>query len=684
MGYDENGFYRLTPKSYTTTKQLDSLRKVNRGKILFRHGHIAICDYEMGSNREFEKTLSVWDEIRFKYELVGGYYVKSLKEFRINRGYDIQMLYRFFPHHKFVVDNDAYPYKESGIKLVTPPKDDFQRVALTFMTCQGNYVSNTNFTQQMIEAQTGSGKAQPDTTEIPTTKGIKLLKDLKVGDYVFSEYGKPIRITGIFPQGIQDSYRITFRSTTDPKKIDFSTSCNLDHLWTLTDIETNRPVTMSLREILRLGKENFTLTYPCSGSYSPTEIIDNELKYSINITKYDVARIVSINKEDEPCSQRCILVDNPTHLYLTEYFIPTHNTYLSIATSCFLSSRSVIIVPFDKLISQWKESILKFTDATENDILVVKGSKICEKIRKGEYKNIKYFIVMSDTLYSYQKRYGDMKMIEMLRMTRAYAKFVDEIHRDIKAVAMIEALSNFRMNYYMSASPGRAQRKENWIFRTLFSTTPRFGADFQHKSEQYLNVVIKRYQFVPTQEQIRKMINSRKKWLNAKAYETELINASPQQRKSFEDSVRVMLSWAKKQKKDGNKILILMSTIDGTEYIQKIAEEIFHGETSRYYGSMPSKSEKEEALKKTVICATDSSLGTGSDIPNLQFVFCAVTYTAWTQIIQMSGRLRRLPDAECVYCELVNNAWYKTQKQYEKRIPYLVKRSRTGKLLVIN
>lgn len=517
MGYDEKGFYHLEPKSYTTRKQLDALSKKNRKKIIFRHGHIAICDYHMGDNREFEKSLSTFDEIRWEYQLVGGYYIKSLKEFRINRGYNVYKLKDFFPDYHFELDNEAYPYKDSDVKLTSSPRDDFQVVALTFMASEGKYESNKKFTQQMIEAKTGSGK-----------------------------------------------------------------------------------------------------------------------------------------------------------------------TFLSIAASCFWNARAIIICPFEKLLKQWVDSILTFTDATESQIMVVQGSKACEKIRKKECRNIRYFIFMVDTLVSYQKHNGDLRTIEMLRQTKCFVKIVDEVHRDIKAISMIDALSNFRMNYYLSASPGRADRKENWIFHTLFYNVPRFGANFVHEGEKYLNVIIKEYKFSPNQRQLNKMINRRKQWLNVKAYETELINASPDQRSSFDHALLEMLRWAKKQKKDDTKILILTSTIDGTEYVQRLAEQVFPGETSRYYGTMASKEEKKTALDQMVICATDSSLGTGSDIPRLQFVFCCVTYTAWTQIIQMSGRLRRLPDVPCVYCELVNLSWNKTRRQYEKRIPYLQKQSRTGKLVMIH
>lgn len=512
----EDGYHQLTPRKYSVRKQLT---RSHDKKIIFRHGHIAITDYTIGDNKEFEKSLSVWNEIKWKYELKGGYYIKRLREFRVNRGYDVTMISRFFPHHTPEVENDAYPSDEIDIKLLVGPRSDFQRVALAFMTGQGEFISNLRYTQQLIESQTGSGK-----------------------------------------------------------------------------------------------------------------------------------------------------------------------TFCGVASICFLRGRAVIFVPFEKLIDQWKSSFTNFTTLGEDDILVVQGSKICKKIIDGKYKHIKVFLFMTDTICSFEKRYGPMETIELLRATNAYIKIIDEVHLDIKAISMVEALSNFRMNYYMSASPSRSDKKEKWIFNTTFKNIPRFGANFDNPVEKHINVIIKKYEFIPHQQQINKMINRRNRWLNTKEYENQLFAAPPMQRQSFDNALLQMLSWAKTHLKDGNRILVLTGTINGTTHTSELARKVFDTDSvSQYYGSLPSKEEKEKAITKTVICATTSSLGTGADIARLQFCFNCETYSNEIGAIQISGRLRKLQDGTpSIYCELVNMSWIKTLRQYEKRKPYLVKRSRTNKLIVID
>lgn len=69
-----------------------------------------------------------------------------------------------------------------------------------------------------------TGKAQPLDAEIMTPDGIKLNKNLKIGDKVLTPDGGQSEIIGIFPQGVIDTYKVSFSDGT-------STECSGDHLW---------------------------------------------------------------------------------------------------------------------------------------------------------------------------------------------------------------------------------------------------------------------------------------------------------------------------------------------------------------------------------------------------------------------------------------------------------------------
>lgn len=734
MWKDENGFSHLTPK----TKSMSLLQKKQpENQLIFRHGHIAITNYKMGDNKDFEKSLSTFDEIYWKYRPVGFYYVKPLKELRINRGYDIQALRNFFPRHKPVIDNDAYEYDDIKIKLKVGPRDDFQRTACTFLAGEAPYEQNKKVTQILMDADTGSGKALPDDERILTLHGWRPIKDVVVGDQIYTPDMKKTTVLGIYPQnGPQDVYQLTL---VDGRTV----RCNIEHLW---DIYTDLTIPMSSVIPTYELIQRMDAGIPCYikmasvDHYADHHVIDisqferrhyyyilqsvkdrtadaasftvtsqklahqlvryiRSQKYFCKMTKHDTERMYTIwlKKPETPfiqitkieklpirTKQRCILVDDPSHMFIAENYVPTHNTYCGTAMTCYWRAKTVVIVPFTKLLEQWKQAFLQFSDLKEKDIMIVQGSSACKKILKGDCRDIKVFLFMVDTIASFEDQYGPMKTMDMLEATRAYLKIVDEVHLDIKAIAMVEALSNFRMNYYMSASPGRTARKENWIFKCLFYNVPRFGSKYKKQDEKHLNILIKNYRFLPDQHQLQSMINRRKKWLNTKAYETELIHAPKAQREDFDQSLIQILKWIKGNLKDGNKVLLLCNTIDGTEYLKSIADQVFPEQTSRYYGTLPSKEEKKEALKKNVICATASSLGTGADIKGLQFCVNICTYSSKIDAVQISGRLREIPGTQVVYIELVNTGWYKTLRQYEKRKDVLLSRSRTGKLIVVD
>lgn len=485
-------------------------------EIVLRHGHIAITNYNLGDNPPFEKLLSVWNKMYWRYEQAAGYYIPKLKEFRIGRGFDIRRLHRLFPDHMIRVENCPYHADKVEYNLTTPPRSDFQRVALTFMASQSPYKRNKDYTQQLIAARTGEGK-----------------------------------------------------------------------------------------------------------------------------------------------------------------------TYCGVAISAYFKAKIIVVCPISKLLSQWKESYMNFTSLTDKQIMIVKGSKACEKIRMGRCKDIVVFIFTSDTIMAYIKNYGERACIEMLMQTGAYIKIIDEIHKDMRVVSAIEAMSNFNLNFYMSASPLRSDEKENLIFSLMYNGVPKFGDNFQMEEERHINIVVKHYKFIPNDQQIRSMYRPNV-GLNTKSYERVLVNADDWQRKDFDQSINTMLRWSKDLLKKDNKILVLCQTVDGTKFMEKLAEKVFPGECSHYYATGMNKTEKEDALKKRVICATASSMGTGADVPGIQHVINICTYSNPIDATQLPGRARKLKDGTpVVYVEMVNMGYRKTVSQYESRRKYLANNAANGKIMTI-
>lgn len=94
----------------------------------------------------------------------------------------------------------------------------------------------------------GSGKACWDYEKIITPTGIKLIKDIVVGDYVYGQNGKPTRVIGVFPQGKLPLYKVTLLDGR-------SMVCSEDHLFTVGYPTHNKEIynVMSVRDLLESG-----------------------------------------------------------------------------------------------------------------------------------------------------------------------------------------------------------------------------------------------------------------------------------------------------------------------------------------------------------------------------------------------------------------------------------------------
>ena len=88
-----------------------------------------------------------------------------------------------------------------------------------------NYAtSKGQLTGAVANMAAGTGKALDLDTLVLTTKGWIKNKDIKVGDLVVGSNGKSTAVTGVYPQGITDRYKVTFIDGT-------SMVSSGDHLW---------------------------------------------------------------------------------------------------------------------------------------------------------------------------------------------------------------------------------------------------------------------------------------------------------------------------------------------------------------------------------------------------------------------------------------------------------------------
>ena len=166
-----------------------------------------------------------------------------------------------------------------------------------------------------------AGKLQPLDSKVLTPSGFVEMRDIKVGSKVVTPFDGIANVTAIFPQGIKDVYEFVL---SDGRKCE----CGLEHLWTVfteypklvcpqNEIEGTITVqTKYLIENMAKGK-----TY-----YVPNAILEDK-KYPFSYTRNEIATRIEYIKKVRRAECQCILVDDDKHLYITDDFIVTHNSF---------------------------------------------------------------------------------------------------------------------------------------------------------------------------------------------------------------------------------------------------------------------------------------------------------------------------------------------------------------------
>ena len=90
----------------------------------------------------------------------------------------------------------------------------------------------------LVDLNTGYGKMQDLNTKIRVPNGWKRMGDIKVGDEVITEHGTKTKVTGVYPHGKKDMYKITFYDGRTAR-------CGLEHLWYIYSASHNRWITVN-------------------------------------------------------------------------------------------------------------------------------------------------------------------------------------------------------------------------------------------------------------------------------------------------------------------------------------------------------------------------------------------------------------------------------------------------------
>lgn len=522
----------------------------------------------------------------------------------------------------------------------------------------------------------GTGKAEPLSRKIPTPGGYSYMGDIKVGNIVLDGGCNPTLVTGVFPQGVKDIYKIELWNGR-------IALCSAEHLWNVRPVykgyfigEDDKEETISLVRLMRRHYTDYALPYWDS---------------TTGMKKWDQIKKIEFSHQEEA---QCIMVDNPDHLYMTENDIITHNTFMACYSAIKVGLRTLIIVPTSGIKVQWAETLTGMFNVDPSKVLTVNSPK--------DFINVKAdFVVVSQASLAVLNKTYDLERI--MKINKFGIKVIDEVQMWFHNIIKVDGNSNICHNWYLTGTFGRSGDEENALYQQMFGDL----AIFREKDKQptifnrkpgnvygmkpHMHVRMMWTKSGLSKEEIKSVTSSMRyseragKWMrygiSIPAY-TELVIPSDGTMTKFLKNVLTVVKMADKEVSYG-KMLVLSPTVASVLVLESYIKKMFPNYKIGTIHSRNSKAENDRVKAECdILISTVKSCGTGFDVKDLSKLVVAEQFKSWILADQVSGRLRRRPDGKDTYMWDIADAQIPQLRAWANaRADVLRKKSKTFKVI---
>ena len=606
------------------------------------------------------------DEFVEETKTLGFMYDGNTDTLYLHKGVDIEYMRKLLMDVEIKFDL-FHPYQNMNFEYeeIIAPRDDDQVDVINFIAGLADHQGNYDASQIFLVKKPGFGKLQPYSSKIPTPteQGYTLMGDLKVGDYVFDQMGRKTKVLKIFEQGVCQVWKVTF--------VDNRTAlCGIEHLWAAFIDDEEKYTVYDTKELLNFLNDGHAV-------YIPTYKKENGNRLQI--------KDISNTGRMEQC--RCILVDNPDHLYLTDDFIVTHNTFCSGVGLCKIGVKTLIIMHRDSLRGQWDKSLNKMCGLTSREVHEISSTEELAAIAYGTYKpNYDVYLMTHATFRAGLKRLNTMDDAANITKNLGIGlKIVDEAHLEFRDTLLMDFCFNVKRNLYLTATDGRSSKDENSIFRHVFASAVYYkpsafltDSNRPKKWTDYISIAVNTH-CNPNMYKYR--VNGGR-GMNSASYGKWVI-AYDKKKTHFKCCKEILKMIYDKD--PHAKVLVFMPLIDlCQDFAFYVTSELDKDQHFMYdldirtINSKNSKKDNDRAKHSDVIVTTIGSCGTGTDIPGITAIISCTPYCSHITAEQVFGRIRYCGKV-CQYYDLYDTSvpmdmfWWRARSKKLKHLALNVK-----------
>ena len=353
-------------------------------------------------------------------------------------------------------------------------------------------------------------------------------------------------------------------------------------------------------------------------------------------------------------------------------------TYVTINAIVSMGEKAIIITHQEKIKKQWIETFYDKTNISDEDLLNVKNSSTIKKILAGKLK-AKYYFVNHQTLTSFANSNGWNRVHDFFETIKVGIKVYDEAHLSFKNIMLIDFFSDTKKTFYLTATFGRSDEKENRIFKKCFNAATKFGQETSEYEENRKHII-----YVPVLYRSNPTYNHLRMASNAYGFSVLGFNNYALHCDEEQTMLNKFFHIFDMCCKLEGKILITIPVIKDVEMIkEKIQKEYpYMGKTIGTIHSNNDKETNEYAKSCDIICSTIKSSGTGVDIKGLRCIINLEPFSSKVTCNQLAGRLREYAkDKDTYFFDLIDIAFPVCERQHKTRIKHLNKKCKSIQIM---
>ena len=438
------------------------------------------------------------------------------------------------------------------------------------------------------------------------------------------------------------------------------------------------------RKVEKTGflKNRVYYTYPIQESKLRVWLPNYTLVYDPEIYPYS-AENFSFNQGIEFTElQQATLNEIHKYEYKPRIFVNLQTgrgkTFIGIEMIREYHQKALIICYRSEILRQWMDSFETHTNINMDRVKLLHGYKAVDKLFDDPMEVYKYDVYLTTPalLISYAKRYGWPKVGDFIARLHIGVKIVDEAHRNLPNTVMVDALTNVKKSFYLSADFNQASEEEAKKFYNVFYNVPvinPIGMKFEDETIKldYVKVIMLEYDSHPNE--VEELSCYSKRGFNRFNYMRYQYDKG-----SIFRCIDTTLNFVIPNMGE-YRFLILTSLVEHTEMLAKyVRSKVDRSiKVGCYYGEMSPEAKKDTKENAKIIVATYSSFSVGMDAKNIQFVLSLDQIDLITDN-QSAGRARPIPNRYAYYFICTDYGFGRSVKQEKKRIEYLKSTKASG------